>query len=279
MMLTNKAIWIIERNLNRAWTLAEIADTCSVSRYHLAHAFGDATGQSVMPYLRNRRLTVAAEALARGATDILDLALASGYGSHEAFSRAFRAKFGVTPDMVRRTATTEDLHMTTPIEISCETTLQLKPPRFAQGEQILAVGLVQHHPFEKPQNIPAQWQTFMTMYPAIPHKREAIPIGLSGDMDDDGNFEYSCAAEVSKFSRTPHGLIEITLAPQRYAVFSYDGHVSGVGATYSAIWNAWLPGSDERAAEAPCIERHLPSFNPRTGMGGVEIWIPVQPPA
>jgi AraC family transcriptional regulator len=278
MPLTRKALWIIERNLTRLQTLTDVADACEVSRYHLAHAFGEATGLPVMQYLRGRRLTEAARALAGGAPDILSLALDTGYNSHEAFSRAFRAQFGVTPEMVRRTATTEDLAMVKPIDVQDSKSAGLKPPRLVQGDEIMAVGLAQRHPFGNPRGIPVQWQTFMaTMYADIPDKRDSIPISISGGMDDDGNFEYICAAEVTKFSKTPRGLIEVTLPPQRYAVFAHDGHVSEIGATYNAIWNDWLPASGERAANAPCIERHLPTFNPQTGMGGVEIWIPVEP--
>jgi AraC family transcriptional regulator len=277
MTLTRKAIWIIERNLNELHALADIAEACEVSHYHLAHAFGETTGQSVMQYLRARRLTEAARALADGAPDILSLALDTGYNSHEAFSRAFRAQFGVTPEMVRRTATTEDIAMVNPIEIQGGGTAGLKPPRIVQGNEILAVGLARRHPFGNPRDIPAQWQAFMaTMYADIPNKREGIPISISGGMDEDGNFEYICAAEVTAFGKTPHGLIEMTLSPQRYAVFAHDGHVSEIGATYNAIWNTGLPESGLRVADAPCIEQHRPTFNRNTGMGGVDIWIPIR---
>ena len=52
MSLTNKTLWIIERNLNKDLTLGGIAEAAGVSRYHLAHAFGSATGRSVMEYAR-----------------------------------------------------------------------------------------------------------------------------------------------------------------------------------------------------------------------------------
>jgi len=44
---------------------------------------------SVMRYVRGRQLTEAARCLASGAPDILAIALEAGYGSHEAFTRAF----------------------------------------------------------------------------------------------------------------------------------------------------------------------------------------------
>jgi AraC family transcriptional regulator len=97
MSLPDKALWIIERNSTEPLTLDGIAATCGVSRSHLAHAFGTATGVSVMQYVRGRRLSAAARALAAGAPDILAIALEAGYGSHEAFTRAFRDRFQQTP--------------------------------------------------------------------------------------------------------------------------------------------------------------------------------------
>src|SRR3984885_16268476 len=111
MSLASKALWAIERNLNRELSLQEVAEACGVSRFHLAHAFGEATGYSVMEYIRRRRLTEAARALAGGAPDILALALDAGYGSHEAFSRAFRTQFGTTPETVRKTGNVGKLAM------------------------------------------------------------------------------------------------------------------------------------------------------------------------
>ena len=93
MSFPDKALWIIERNSTQLLTLDGIAAACGVSRSHLAHAFGTATGVSVMQYVRARRLSAAARALAAGASDILSIALEAGYGSHEAFTRAFRDRF------------------------------------------------------------------------------------------------------------------------------------------------------------------------------------------
>src|SRR5580693_6489720 len=102
MSIAEKAVWIIERNSERDLSLTEIAKSCDVSRSHLANAFGTATGLSVMRYLRARRLSEAARALAAGAPDILAVALDAGYASHEAFTRAFAEQFGMTPESVRQ---------------------------------------------------------------------------------------------------------------------------------------------------------------------------------
>jgi AraC family transcriptional regulator len=147
-MLAEKVLWAIERNLDRSLTLAELADACGVSHFHLAHAFGQATGFSVMQYVRARRLTEAAESLAAGdAPDILSLALDAGYGSHEAFSRAFRAQFGSTPETVRKTGNVENLVMLRAMKLSENSKIALQPPRFVSGDPMLVVGLVERHSF------------------------------------------------------------------------------------------------------------------------------------
>jgi AraC-like DNA-binding protein len=69
-----KALWFIENQFAGDISLAEIAHVSGVSRFHLSRAFGLATGHSVMRYVRGRRLSEAARALAAGAPDILALA-------------------------------------------------------------------------------------------------------------------------------------------------------------------------------------------------------------
>src|SRR5262249_33274689 len=93
-----KAIWFVETHFSGDISLDDIAQSAGVSRYYMVRAFGLATGRSVMRHVRGRRLTEAARSLANGAPDILTVALDAGYGSHEAFTRAFREQFGLTPE-------------------------------------------------------------------------------------------------------------------------------------------------------------------------------------
>src|SRR6202048_4606349 len=98
MYPVERALWFIENRISRVISLQAIAASAGVSSHHLARAFSAATGQSLMRYARGRRLSEAARSLAAGAPDILGVALDAGYGSHEAFTRAFREQFGVTPE-------------------------------------------------------------------------------------------------------------------------------------------------------------------------------------
>src|SRR5256884_6768810 len=125
-----KALWYIESHLTGALTLDEVAAIGGVSRFHMVRAFAAATGFSVMRYVRARRLSMAARALAAGAPDILTLALEADYGSHEAFTRAFRDHFCVTPEAGRQAACVDKLRLQEPILMDSNPTEKLQTPRF-----------------------------------------------------------------------------------------------------------------------------------------------------
>jgi AraC family transcriptional regulator len=276
MTVTAKALFVIERNHNRDLSLEEIATACGVTKYHLAHAFGQTTKLSVMQYTRARRLTAAARSLARGATNILDLALDSGYSSHEAFSRAFRSQFGVTPESVRDSGSLEGLAIVEPMAVPSHDTVHLGSPRLVSEGEIRIVGLPAHYSHDATAGIPGQWQKFMTFAMTIPERRPGIPVGVATNVDSDGSFAYLCAVEVAAFSTTPPGCVRVVIPAHRYVVFEHRAHISTLQKTYSAIWDEWLPAHELTSSDAPSIERHQETFDPRTGDGGVDLWIPVE---
>src|SRR5919201_6167465 len=136
-----KALWYVESHLADSLTLDEIASVGGVSRFHMVRAFAEATGMSVMRYVRARRLTKAARELAAGAPDILTLALDADYGSHEAFTRAFRDHFGVTPETVRATTCLTKLNLQEPITMISTALDHIDPPRIATGKAFLVAGI------------------------------------------------------------------------------------------------------------------------------------------
>lgn len=274
MSLATQAVWVIERNSERDLSLTGIAKACGVSRSHLASAFGTATGMSVMQYLRSRRLSEAAKALAGGAPDILVVALDAGYASHEAFTRAFRDHFGVTPERVRDRGSVGGLPIVAPFELRPETEVRLEPPHYVKSENIRIVGLSGPSSWETAIKIPAQWQRFMPYFGSI-DTRAPIPLGVWFLSNDEGEFEYICAAEVSRFSDHAPELVAREIPATTYAVFEHRVHLSKIGETYMAIWNRVLPELGLSQADSAVLERHNETFDPSTGNGGVTIWIPI----
>jgi AraC family transcriptional regulator len=272
-----KALWFIESHLADALTLDEIAGVAGVSRFHMVRAFAAATGLSVMRYVRARRLTEAARALAGGAPDILNVALDADYGSHEAFTRAFRDHFGVTPEAVRSSTRIDNLGLQEPIVMDSTLTDNLPPPRFETGKPLLVAGIGERYTWESGgPAIPGQWRRFHQSVENIPGRIGKVAYGLCCNGDDAGNFDYITGVEVADFSDLPREFSRVRVPEQRYAVFAHRDHVSTIRRTINTIWNQWLPASGLKAADAPNFERYDENFDSLTGNGGLEIWMPVR---
>jgi AraC family transcriptional regulator len=271
-----KALWCIESRFAGELTLDDIARCACVTRFHLSRAFEVATGRPVMRYVRARRLTEAARQLAAGAPDILAVAMDAGYGSHEAFTRAFREQFGLTPDALRSRGHLNQLELVEPHKMNESFVDDLAPPRFEETRTLLIAGLSGRYTCENGAGIPAQWQRFAPQIGRVPGQLGAITYGVCCNPDDSGNFDYVCGVEVSDFSALPAGMDHVRIAPHRYAVFTHERHISEIRRTWNTAWNRWLPESGHRPADAPSFERYSERFDPATGMGGVELWLPIE---
>ena len=154
--------------------------------------------------------------------------------------------------------------------------MQLEAPRFETLKTLLIAGVGQHYTAETSAGIPAQWQKIVPYLGSIPGQVGWTTYGVVCQTDDAGNTEYICGVEVSDFSKVQPELRRLRIPDQSYAVFAHRDHVSTVRRTWNTIWNKWLPESGYRVAEAPEFERYGKEFDPRSGNGGFEIWIPVK---
>lgn len=96
-----KAIDYIEVNLDKDINFDIVAKEVGMSAYYFHRIFSAVIGVSPTTYIRNRRLTVAAQEISKNNENILDIALKYGFESHEAFSRAFKNFHGVVPKMAK----------------------------------------------------------------------------------------------------------------------------------------------------------------------------------
>ncbi|MFJ8867058.1 GyrI-like domain-containing protein [Streptomyces sp. NPDC102473] len=99
----NQAMEHIESHLDQPIDVAGLARIAMTSEYHLRRMFSALAGLPLSEYIRRRRLTVAGAEVLAGDRTLLDVATRYGYGSGEAFARAFRTMHGVGPGEARRT--------------------------------------------------------------------------------------------------------------------------------------------------------------------------------
>lgn len=279
MSIVVKALWFIEHHHGRVPSLDEMADAAGASRFHLSRTFSLATGWSIMAYLRGRRLTVALNSLAEGAPSILDVALDAGYGSHEAFTRAFRDQFGITPEQARDGHLVDEHLKVEPIQMNDAASVNLAEPRVEERPSFTVAGLGERFTMSQTQNIPQLWQTFNTRFGGT--APGAVPdawYGINAEWGEAGqDFLYLCGVEVSRVDDLPREFRTFTFPAQSYLVFRHEGHVSTLQKTYGAIWGHWLPRHGyETGSMDGFFERYGPRFDAVSGNGGLEIWMPAR---
>jgi predicted transcriptional regulator YdeE len=154
----------------------------------------------------------------------------------------------------------------------------MSPSRFETLRPLLLAGLRRHHGFaDAPRDIPDQWAAFASLLPLPGQVGRTTYGAMCGTDLEAQRFEYMTSVEVSAFDTLPEGMGRMQVPAAYYAVFSHSGPASRLHQTWAAI-HAWQPGSGYQFAPTPDFERYGPGFVPVSGVGDVEIWVPVTPP-
>jgi len=101
-LLIDKIDICIKQQKGESLTLGQLAQQLGYSEYHLSRKFREISGMQFRDYLRFRRLALALKALRDTEKGILEIASDFGFSSHEAFTRAFREAYGLTPSEYRK---------------------------------------------------------------------------------------------------------------------------------------------------------------------------------
>lgn len=92
----------VRQHINEPLNRRVLADVAGFSVPHFHRIFTACTGESAAAYVRRVRMERAGRKLRMGAVDITEVALAAGYDTHAAFSKAFKQQFGLSPSEFRR---------------------------------------------------------------------------------------------------------------------------------------------------------------------------------
>ena len=273
-----KAIWFIESHFSQDITLDDLARLCDLSRFQMSRLFSQATGKTVTAYVRGRRLTEAARALADGAPDILAVALQAGYGSHEAFTRAFRDQFGLNPTELRARGNLDGLGLFEPLREDPVVAVRLSPPRLVSRGPLLIAGIGRRFAGCNFAGIPSLWQELHPYLGEIPGQKGKTAYGLVANLAAARDtYFYLAGVEVSDLADLGSNFTGIRLPAQRWAGFRHEGHITTIGSTIHAVFAQALPAAGLTAGDMPdLLERYEASFDPWTGAGGFEIWVPVK---
>jgi AraC family transcriptional regulator len=153
-------------------------------------------------------------------------------------------------------------------------------PRIENRKALLIAGSQRHYSLENVGDIPSQWQSLP--FGRIPCQVGHAAYGVCNNAVEGGSdFDYLAGVEVSTLAGLPSEFAHISIAGGKYAIFPHRDHVSKLKETIDMIMRTWRPASRDllvapRPGEAQMIEYYGEDFNPATGMGQMEIWLPVK---
>ena len=156
-----------------------------------------------------------------------------------------------------------------------ETKASLPAPRIHECEGMIIVGLKKRYNGGTSAQMPDQWQAFQPYIGNIDTQIGDVAFGIMSNSDRTGTIDYLTGVEVEQIPDVMEGLDTIQLLPQTYAIFKHDSHVSQLKGTWEAIFADWRPQANCALSAAPQFERYGESFDPQSGLGGIEIWIPI----
>lgn len=151
----------------------------------------------------------------------------------------------------------------------------VEAPRFENCRELFIAGFNESYTAETRMSIPLQWKRFEYVIDSIPKRSNGNAYGVCWNEKPGCRFDYLTGVEVSGVGMLPPEYTYAHIPAQLYAVFIHREHVSAIAKMIDAIRQQWLPKSGYKIANAPMFELYTEAFDPKTGTGGVEIWLPV----
>lgn len=262
------AIYYIEEHLTEDIEVNKIAEQAFVSSFYFQKIFNVLCGFTVGEYIRNRRLTLAAQDLCSTNIKVLDVALKYRYDSPDSFTKAFTKFHGITPSQARE----KDCRLNSVAPLKIKLTLEggtMLEYKIMEKEQFTVMGVSRKFNTETYyQEIPEFWQEHMNS------DNRKIVCGTYGIcIDSDGqSFDYLIADNYSPESKVPEGLETRVIPAGTWAVFPcYGALPKSLQDVNTKVWSEWLPSCKAyNLAGNYSIEMYTEDMNYS------EIWIPIE---
>jgi AraC family transcriptional regulator len=266
--------WLAD-HLDDTLDLAQLADVAAMSPYHFHRIYHAMQGETAAETVRRLRLHRAAVELITGELPVPRIAQRAGYGSQEAFTRAFKTAYGVPPARYRAsfvpspkpTRTEDAMDTTMAYQATIRETPALRVAALAHRGDYINIGST----FERlmamaaAQDLLGPWTRSFGVYYDDPAStpREALRSDACLTLPDD---------------KVPSGDLQVReIRAGRYAVTLHVGPYAELHFPYTWLYGTWLPTSGEETADAPSIEEYLNDARvvPPTELR-TEIWLPLR---
>jgi len=246
-----QAVIYIENHLGYNIKVEDVAKAAGYSYYHLNRQFTAILGESIGSYIKKRRLADASKKLLYSELKIIDIAIEYGFDSPEAFSRAFKSIYKVSPQSYRQNRLDifiggkERLDTGLLDHLVRNVTVH---PRIVELPEIMVAG-IRGETTLRDNRLRGLWDRTNSLYKQIPNR---IPGGRSFGiceacaentlytMNDDILFTEVAGTEVSSFEGLTEPFVQKIISGGRYAVFTHRGTLRMLPQTFDYIWGTWF---------------------------------------
>jgi AraC family transcriptional regulator len=241
-----QALAYIESHLDEALSVPELARRFGFSPTHFQRVFRQQAGESPYRYVQRLRLERAAFRLKRTSEAVTELAFASGYRAHEAFTRAFQAEFGASPQAFRGSQPWSVGRMAGPAEIVHVPRRRIAFVRhvgpYAEAGKVFAA----LRAWAEPRGL-LRGASVVGM--PLDHKRVTKPERL----------RYDVGIVLDASVTDTRGIAVRQLRGGRYVRVRHQGTYEELDHTYDFIYAQWLPSKRLSSPNLPPFEVYLDS--------------------
>lgn len=262
-----KVLAHVDRHLEDDLSVDRLSEVAAFSKYHFHRQFSELFGIGVYRYVQLVRLRRASYQLAFRGDRILDIALSSGYESHEAFSRAFKKALGQTPSEFREQPRWEAWHQTYQ-PITKLRSAHMSPETSRETVTIVdfpetTVALLEHR------GPPASLETSIRRFIDW-RKHNDLPPRVSATFNilydnpeetPPDQFRFGLGAATSKpVTENFQSVVASTIPGGRCAVLRHIGSDDTLGASIRHLYATWLPASGEEPRDFPLYLQRVKMF-------------------
>lgn len=277
----------LHQHLAEQHTVASLAEVSCWSRWQFQRVFNEATGLSVAQYVRELRLSQAAEALLDSQDKHIDIALSCGFDSEISFNRAFKQHFQCPPGHYRKRG--KRVAIKKPLQIIGKLTPDhghlFQQIRIETRPSFTLTGVYRsiHGPFSSVpdffESVPNLWNQYESM---LVDNQEASILPRIGVIDTrhvETQADSFCywAGQPTHTHDVTEACSALHVPEHEYAVIPVTGDVRQIEQAFLWFITHWLPSSRYRGVAGFELEVYPHDYNPRDLDSYMEYWLPIVP--
>ncbi|MDN4480006.1 AraC family transcriptional regulator [Demequina muriae] len=280
----NALVDLVEQDTGDGVDVAAFAREHGTTEYHLRRMFSALSQMPLSEYVRRRRMTLAGAVLVSSDVSILDVAVRYGYGSVEAFGRAFRSVHGAGPADVRRHGgplTTQPMlrfrlsvEGSTPMDVTIAHRPAFTLAGHAAQVPLIHVGVNPHIQRHIASIAPEEHARLKALADTDPAGILAITNDVEPDAPEGSLLTYLHGVAVSASTEAPSDLDAIELEAGTWAVFRASGPFpDALQQLWASTATDWFPSNPWRQRPGPSIVRYLDLTETHVDC---ELWLPIE---